>query len=104
MKETISKIIREELKERGYVVKKIILFGSRARNEAKEDSDWDVYVVIDKEISFSEVCKISGKIQLKLAEVGLSVDIIIRSDEQFEKNKSITGYISYYANKEGVLI
>lgn len=28
---------------------KLILFGSRARNEAREDSDWDILILIDKE-------------------------------------------------------
>ncbi len=28
---------------------KVILFGSRARGDAKNDSDWDLLIVIDKE-------------------------------------------------------
>lgn len=27
---------------------KIILFGSRARNDAQEDSDWDLLILIEK--------------------------------------------------------
>ena len=28
---------------------KAILFGSRARNDAREDSDWDILILIDKD-------------------------------------------------------
>lgn len=28
---------------------KVVLFGSRARNEASDDSDWDILVLLDKE-------------------------------------------------------
>ena len=38
----------------------IILYGSRARGDAREDSDWDVLVIVDKEktnlADFSRLC------------------------------------------------
>ena len=27
---------------------KVILFGSRARNDARSDSDWDILILVDK--------------------------------------------------------
>ena len=38
----VKKIIIEELEEENIKVHKIILFGSRARGDFKEDSDWDI--------------------------------------------------------------
>ena len=41
-------------------IAQIILFGSRARGDAREDSDWDVLVIVDKEktglADFRRVC------------------------------------------------
>ena len=37
-------IIREEIEERGMIVLKIILFGSRAKGTFREDSDWDILI------------------------------------------------------------
>lgn len=28
---------------------KVILFGSRARNDAREDSDWDLLIILNKD-------------------------------------------------------
>lgn len=33
---------------------KVILFGSRARGDAREDSDWDILILLDKEKIESE--------------------------------------------------
>jgi len=30
---------------------RVILFGSRARGDAKQDSDWDVLILIDKQVT-----------------------------------------------------
>ena len=32
----------------------VILFGSRARGDAREDSDWDVLILLDKELITSQ--------------------------------------------------
>lgn len=39
----------KELKQRlGYHLKQLLLFGSRARNDAHKDSDYDMLVVVDE--------------------------------------------------------
>ena len=51
-----------------------ILFGSRARGDAEEDSDWDVLVLIDKpHVSLSDYDKYS----YPLRELGWDMDEII---------------------------
>ena len=47
-------IITEELHQAGRQIVRILLFGSRARGDAREDSDWDFYVVVDEELSDSQ--------------------------------------------------
>ena len=102
--EEAKEIIKEEVEKAGLKVVKIILFGSRIRGDYKEDSDWDFYVVVDKDIKFNEMKKLIGKIQLRLAELNLPNDLILRGINQFEKAKKIVGNISYYAAKEGIEI
>lgn len=41
----IRGVARETLPQRS----KVFLFGSRARNDAREDSDWDLLILLDKE-------------------------------------------------------
>ena len=47
---TAKSIITEEIEKFGYKVESVYLFGSRARGDFNEDSDWDFFVVTDKEI------------------------------------------------------
>ncbi|ASJ16597.1 hypothetical protein A3L04_05700 [Thermococcus chitonophagus] len=46
----LKAIIVEEFERRGIKVREIILFGSRAKGNSKESSDWDIMVVIEDNI------------------------------------------------------
>ena len=47
-KAKIISLIRDTIRE-AEPTAQIILYGSRARGDAREDSDWDVLVIVDKE-------------------------------------------------------
>ena len=100
IKETIEKVLRQ------YDVKplKIILFGSRARGNYKEDSDWDCFVIVDGELDRGRKREIIARIRMELAHLKIPNDIIIQSSALFEKRKNDVGYLSYYVLKEGVEI
>jgi len=100
--EKIKEVILEECRKAQVVVERIILFGSRARGDNKEDSDFDIYLLVDNELKFSDMMNIFLKIKRGLAKFDISNDVIIRSRNIFEKNKTCIGFISYYVNKEGV--
>ncbi len=102
--ETATSIIREVLSKNGFTVEKIILFGSRARGDYQEDSDWDLLVVIDKAIEFQEKKRITARIQRKLAEHRIPNDIILKPASSFFEDKEIVGNISYFAAREGIEI
>jgi len=99
--EKAVEIIKEEIESKGLKVIKIILFGSRARGDAKEDSDWDFLVVVDKKLSFNQKWDIIINIKRGLAKLKIPNDIIINSIEEFEERKNNVGYITYYAVREG---
>lgn len=102
--EIAKKIIMEEVEKAGYEVERIILFGSRARGDYKEGSDWDFFVVIDKNISKEDMKMILRNIRRRMAVNNISNDIVIKSKDIYKNQKNDTGFLSYYVNKEGVNI
>jgi predicted nucleotidyltransferase len=103
--DTAKKIITEEIQKAGYKVETIYLFGSRARGDYKEDSDWDFFVVTDRDLSSKEDWKcILRNIRRKMVDNDITTDIIIKSKSIYEHQKKGTGFLSYYVNKEGVAI
>jgi len=102
MREIAIDIIKEELEKRGIEVKKVILFGSRARGNAKPDSDWDFLIVVDKDMTPREKREIASNIRLRLVYSEILADILIISEGQFNERLNDIGYITYYAVKEGI--
>ena len=100
--ETARDIIKKEVEDAGLKIINILLFGSRARGDYKEDSDWDFYVIVDRDIHFSEKREIARRIRRKLAELKIPNDIIIQSASIVERRKDDVGYLTYYVLKEGV--
>jgi len=98
-------IIREEIEKRGMKVLKIILFGSRAKGTSREDSDWDILIIIDKDLPFKEKRELLGSIYKKLAQnVKESFELFITSQKRFEELKNLIGTVYYDAEREGVLL
>jgi predicted nucleotidyltransferase len=102
--EKVVKIIKDEIEARGLKVVKIILFGSRAKGNQKEDSDWDFLVIIDKDLDRNTKLDIIVKIKRRMALLKIPNDIIINSIREFEERKENVGYMAYYASREGKTI
>ncbi|MEO0185776.1 MAG: nucleotidyltransferase domain-containing protein [candidate division WOR-3 bacterium] len=102
--EIAKNIIIEEIKKNGFEVKTIYLFGSRAKGNYSRDSDWDFYIIIDKDLSFFQKRKIIAQIRRRLAELRIPNDIIIQSESVVKKRKNNVGYLTYYVLKEGRVI
>jgi predicted nucleotidyltransferase len=98
--EKAIQIIKETIENRGIKVLKIILFGSRAKGTAREDSDWDFFVIIDKKLSFNEKWDIIDEIKIKLAKLKIPNDILLKSEDEVEESKDDVGRITYYVLKE----
>jgi len=100
IKETIEKVLRQ------YDVKplKIILFGSRARGNYKEDSDWDILVIVRENLSpeerrelwFAIYSSLHKKIKFS------SFDIIVKSKKVYDDERFVVNTISNEAYKEGI--
>jgi len=95
-------IIDEVMEGAGYRVLRILLFGSRARGDARPDSDWDFFVIIDREPTRAEKQAIQTELSLRFAQRGFYADVVLQSDALTEARKGNTGFLTYYALKEGV--
>lgn len=99
-----KKVITEEIERAGFKVQRIILFGSRAKGDERQDSDWDFYVVINKKIDFKTKKFLVGSILMKLAEFNIFCDILINDEIGYNRLKKEKSTISYLASKEGIRI
>ena len=99
-----KRIITEEVEKAGYQVDRIILFGSRARGDYQKDSDWDFFVIVDKNIFKEDMKIILRNIHRRMAINNISNDIIVKSKDIYNNQKNDTGFLSYYVNKDGVNI
>lgn len=80
----------------------ILLFGSRARNDYNEDSDYDLMIVTEIAHENNEIRLLKALIRKKLAKNKIPADIIIQSSAEVESNKKITGHIVRQILKEGI--
>ncbi|MEO0248784.1 MAG: nucleotidyltransferase domain-containing protein, partial [candidate division WOR-3 bacterium] len=85
----------------GYRVVKIILFGSRARGEARADSDWDFLVAVDRDLGFSEKEDLASDICWHLATEKIYADVFVLSASVVDEQHDNTGHLAHYALKEG---
>ena len=77
---------------------KIIMFGSHARGDAREDSDLDLLVVM-REVGnrVSEIVKLRKAI----GKVGLGIDVLVYTPDEMEAKKDWSSTAIYWAVREG---
>jgi uncharacterized protein len=85
-------------------VLKILLFGSRARNDFQEDSDWDLHIILKNQATRDEKNDISYQIRRSLAKKHIPCDIIIRSESELESFKMHVNSVTKTALEEGVFL
>ncbi len=101
----IKQTILEVAKNMNIEIDKIILFGSRARGDAREGSDWDILIVtkekLDNELEDEFWLKCSRKLYNILLD---NFDLLIINYNDYKKKSKFRDYVYYYANKEGLKI
>jgi type III restriction enzyme len=100
--------VAERLKGRivaamGERVRRIILFGSRARGDALRDSDYDVLVVLDK-LAPGERHGILVELYRAVRESGAVIEPHVMGEERFAETKGVIGGLAYPAATEGVVL
>ena len=81
--------------------KYIILFGSQARGEGSEDSDFDVMVVEPEIANRGEEMVRLGRL---LRSLDIAVDLLVVSAEKFEYWRDTPGNVYFEAASEGKIL
>jgi predicted nucleotidyltransferase len=82
----------------------IILFGSRARNDANDSSDYDLLIILKSSIQADDRLRFQALIRKKLAVLNILADIIVQSRSDVELKKNFRGHIVRSALTEGVSV
>ncbi len=80
----------------------ILLFGSRARHDNAQESDFDLMIITSDNHEPKELRYYKALIRKKLAQKRIPADIIIQSKAEVELKKKITGHIVRQVLREGI--
>ena len=80
---------------------KIVLFGSRARGDAHEDSDYDLLVVKDEIESYSEE---THEIGVALMTLPIFADVLLRTSEEDKRKQQLQIGLQRSVMEEGIVL
>lgn len=80
--------------------KEVWLFGSRARQDNKPDSDWDVFVVLDDDADESVLDPLKWW-EIRKAS-GLHMDLVADRQTDFEEAKDVVTTLSHQIHEDGI--
>jgi predicted nucleotidyltransferase len=82
--------------------RQVWLFGSRARGEARADSDWDLFVVLDDEVVDDDLDPSVGRNLRR--ECGVRADVIPWRSSEFLEFRATPNTLAYSVATGGVLL
>ena len=85
-------------------LEKVILFGSRARGDFIEESDYDILIIVKDRLNIKEKMRLTKQLRQKFAKEGIDADIIIKSKDEIEYYRDKIGSVIKSALEEGVAI
>ena len=103
-KAIIKETIVEVLEKLGKKADRVILFGSRAEGKSREESDWDILIVLKGSLDARERKDLWYEIYRALHGRfrGHSFDVIINTQEVFDREKVVVNTVANEAYSKGV--
>ena len=80
---------------------KIILFGSHARGDAREDSDIDLLVVAETDLP---ACDRFPAVRRLLADFPAAFDVFWKTPEEYRRWRNVVNHVVYFAEKYGKVV
>lgn len=80
---------------------RVMMFGSYARGDADEGSDLDL-LVVEREVTDKAAEYL--KLHRAIGPIGVGVDVLVCSQQEFDRRSQVPGTVPYWANKEGKLL
>lgn len=85
-----------------FKVKKLILFGSRARGDAEEYSDIDLLILIEDPRTFSSRNKLADLSAEINVDYGVAISCLFYNDKDWEKGEIINPLLKQNIEREGI--
>ena len=82
----------------GFAPERLILFGSRARGQASADADFDFVVLFARAVAVHEL---AAQIRLALRDLPASFDILVRSQDEWERWSRVPVTLQHAIAREG---
>lgn len=82
----------------------VLLFGSRATKNSRDDSDYDILIITEEKLTPGNKNPMRSKIRKELLTAGIRSDILIQSHEEIEKKKLLPGHIIRNIMREAILL
>jgi predicted nucleotidyltransferase len=82
--------------------RQVWLFGSRARGDARADSDWDLFVVVDDDASDADLDPSVGRMLRR--ECGVRADVIPWRATDFVEFRETPNTLAYSVGTDGLLL
>ena len=102
MDERTHKLLKDAFDDLAY--ESAILFGSRARGDFVDGSDYDVLVITRSRLSIREKMNRSAALRRKLADEGIDADIILKSRDEVDYYRDKICSVVRMAVQEGVVL
>jgi len=83
---------------------KVLIFGSRARGDNNNESDYDILIITESEQPMKSKFLLKTKIRKPLLKYGIFSDILIQSNKEINVKKELPGHIIRTIIKEGLIL
>jgi uncharacterized protein len=82
----------------------VLLFGSRARDDEKTDSDYDILLITKTGLTPKEKLPLKTRIRRALLLLGVRSDILIQSKTEVDQKKKLPGHIVRRIMREAITL